>query len=147
MDTLNNEPIAEQSWWKRNWKWAVPAGGCGCLIIVVIIAIVFGVFSFKNLLNENDSFNEAFIRAQNSEAVIALLGEPIEKDGLGNYNIKWENSRQYSDLRIPIKGPKGEADLFVYAEIKDDTVDYKILKVVIDDTQEEIDLLEIKSIE
>ena len=33
------EEEIKQSWWKRNWKWALPSGGCLTFLIVIVIFI------------------------------------------------------------------------------------------------------------
>jgi len=41
---MNNELLPEQGWWKRNWSWAVPVGGC--LTVLIIIGVSIGSIFF-----------------------------------------------------------------------------------------------------
>ena len=145
MEAINDALEPKESWWKRNWKWAIPTGGCGCLLIVIVGAVIFGIFSIKEYVEDSGTYDQALSRVQDSEAVIEALGEPIETNGLGEYNIQWQNDREYNEMRIPIKGPKGKADLYIFAENTEDTIIFGRLEVVLENSGKGIDLLAVEN--
>ena len=73
MDT-QNELIQQPSWWKRNWKWALPVGGCLTSIIVGIILLVGGAFAFANKVKTEIGNDQALIEAQANPELIEILG-------------------------------------------------------------------------
>ena len=136
-----NELIQKKSWWKRNWKWAVPAGGCGgCLIIVILF--FGGLFAGVNSLFTNSTpYQEALERVNNNEQIVELLGTPIEKDGMMNGSINYSNGDGSADFSIPIKGPKGEGRLYIVGEKRFDEWSYSEMEVRIEENNEVINLL------
>ncbi|MEH6407364.1 MAG: cytochrome c oxidase assembly factor Coa1 family protein [Leeuwenhoekiella sp.] len=145
MPNFDNELIKEErSWWSRNWKWVVPTGGCLTIILLVVILLGTAVFGFVNKVKKSTGAEDAFEIAQVNKRVQAELGEPIEKDGFGSYNVKIMNGHKTAEAKMPIKGPKGAAILYVVSSGSDDDKTYKILEVQIEDTGEKIDLREHK---
>ncbi len=139
--TDQNELIEQKSWWKRNWKWAVPTGGCGCLILIIIL-FIGGVFAGVNSLFTNSTpYQEALVNLQNNEQIIELLGEPIEKDGMMQGSFNFSNGDGEADFSIPIKGPKGEGRLYIVGQKRNDVWTYSEMEVRIDQNNEVIDLL------
>ena len=139
---MNNEIIEHPSWWKRNWKWAVPAGGCLSIIIVVVALIVGGVYTLAQGVKENSGHDAALLRAQENSLVIDAIGTPIESDGFGNYTISIKNGVRTANATIPIEGPEGEAVIEVSTRGKGDNLVYEVLEVIITETGETIDLRE-----
>ena len=139
-----NETIPQKSWWKRNWKWVVPTGGCLTLLIIgglIVGSIFFGVSKmFKNAT----PYQEALSMAKADKKVTQTLGEPIETDGMAGGELNYKNGQGSADLSIPIKGPNGEATLFLVGEKLEDTWEYSKLEVQINDTERVIDLLDKK---
>ena len=104
----------KENWWSRNWKWFVPVGCLGTIILVVgfVAVIIFVVFSF---MKSSDVYKEAVMNAKANSSVVEVLGSPIE-EGLfvsGNINVSGTSGR--ANLSIPISGPNGKATLFVVA--------------------------------
>ena len=141
METYDNETLPEPSWWKRNRKWALPVGGCLSLIIIVITVIVVGAFGLVESVKENTKYDEVIAKAQSNEAVIDALGTPIDQDGIGSYNISITNGHRTSSATIPIKGPKGKAELYVSTSGKDDNLTYEQIEVYIEYLDQTINLL------
>jgi hypothetical protein len=137
------EEIEERKgWFGRNWKWAVPTGGC--LLIIILIVVFFGslIFGITSMMTDSQAYQDAMAAAQKNEALIELLGEPIEPNGVngGSWNIS--NGIKSAELTIPIKGPNGEATIFVVGEGINDSWTYQTMEVHIEDSREIIDLLE-----
>ncbi|WP_299766912.1 cytochrome c oxidase assembly factor 1 family protein [uncultured Dokdonia sp.] len=139
--TDQNELIQEKSWWKRNWKWALPVGGCGgCLIIVILF--IGGVFAgVTTMFTSSTPYQEGLEKVNSNEQVVELLGTPIEKDGIMQGSINFNNGDGEADFNIPIKGPKGEGRLYIVGEKRNDEWTYSEMEVRIDQNNEVINLL------
>jgi len=137
---MSNEIIEQPSWWKRNWKWALPVGGCLTVIILGIVLVVGGAFAFMSKVKTASGSDAALLAAQKNQEVIAILGEPIESNGFGSFNISYKNSTKTADASTPIKGPNGTATIYISTTGDDDDLVYEIYNVTIDDTGEIIEL-------
>ncbi|MCV9929974.1 cytochrome c oxidase assembly factor 1 family protein [Flavobacterium sp. LS1R49] len=139
----SNTLIIRKNWWDRNWKWFVPTGCLGILVIfgLFIAGIFFGITS---MMKGSDAYKEAMTEAQQNKLVIEKLGSPIEDDGMTSGSINVQNDSGNCDLQIPIKGPKGKGTLFIVAE-KRGNWKYSEMTVFIKATKEEIDLLKNKT--
>ena len=135
-----NELIENPSWWKRNWKWAVPAGGCLTVIIVAVILVVGGAFAFANKIKTASGSDEALTQAQSNQELIAVLGEPIESDGFGSFNISINNDVKTSNATLPIKGPDGTGVIHVITRNEGDDIIYDVYNVTIDGSDQVIEL-------
>ncbi len=130
-----------QSWFKRNWKWALPVGGClvvGGLLIAFVVTLFFGVTS---MFQESEPYTVALDKAKQSEWVISRLGEPIEETGVPSGNVNYSNGQGTAEILIPIKGPKDTAEIMVWGKKSADTWTYTILKITIKESGEVYDLL------
>ena len=141
-----NELIERPSWWKRNWKWAVPAGGCLTIIIIAVVLIVGGAFAFANKIKTASGSDEALIQVQSNQEVIAVLGTPIESDGFGSFNISINNGVKRSNATTPIKGPNGTGVIHIITSGEDDEKVYEVYNVTVDGSDQVIEL-EPKAIE
>lgn len=125
---MNNELVPQKSWWKRNWKWVIPVGGCLTLIIGVIVLFSSIYFGVTNMMEGSQPYEYAFELINNDEELVDVLGSPIEKDGMIQGTINWTNGSKSAKMKIPISGPKnsgilyidasGEGDEWVYHEIR-----------------------------
>lgn len=137
---MNNELVAYPSWWKRNWKWAVPLGGCLSLIIVFIMVIASFFYGVTAALEESQPYEYALETINQDKEITNALGTPIVKDGMILGSYKNTNGNKTADIKIPVSGPKGSGTLFVKATGKDDHWTYNEIRVEIKD-DEFIDLL------
>lgn len=135
MKTVNNELVPQKSWWKRNWKWVVPVGGCLTLIIGVIVLFASIYFGVTNAMEGSQPYSYAFELINTDEELLEVLGSPIKKDGMVKGNINWNNGNKSAKMTIPIAGPKNSGTLFVDATGKGDTWNYHEIRVEVD-TQE-----------
>lgn len=135
--------IPKQSWWKRNWKWALPTGGCLTVLIVFGIMVGGAVWGVSNALTKSQPSIDGLERAKKNEEVILTLGSPLEVKGIPSGNYHYENNIKTTEVSIPIEGPKGEGTLRVDGEAVDDVWTYSVMKVIIEQPDEtiEIDLL------
>ena len=136
-------PGRPTTWFQRNWKWFVPVGCLGVLVIftgfaALIVTAVFG------MLKSSDVYQGALVRAQADPAVEAALGSPIEEGLLVMGNINISGSSGEADLAIPISGPYDEATLYVVAEKSAGQWEFLTLVVKVKSTGDRIDLLQKK---
>jgi hypothetical protein len=126
-------------WWQRNWKWFVPTGCLGLLLLAAtfvffIIAIVFGA------LKSSDAYKMALAKAQADPRVMSALGSPV-KAGLfvsGNTNVS--GSSGHADLTVPLSGPNGNGTLYFVASKFAGEWTFSKLVVTVEKTGEKIDL-------
>ncbi|MGK0427015.1 MAG: hypothetical protein ACJAUR_001118 [Ulvibacter sp.] len=135
------ENITQQNWFNRNWKWAVPTGGCLLIIILFLVFAGSMILGLSSLFTGSKPYKGALLTAQSSEMVIESLGEPIEEDGIAKGNVNYKNEEGHLNLEIPLKGPKGKAILFVVADKFNDNWEYKVMELEVSETGELIPLL------
>lgn len=134
-------PAKPTSWWQRNWKWFIPVGCLGLLVlftvfVVVIVSVVFGI------MKSSEVYQVAVDAARSNPAVEMALGTPIEERLLVMGNINVSGSSGEADLAIPIAGPESEGTIYAVAEKSAGKWAYSILEVEVKTTGERIDLLE-----
>nr|WP_298996690.1 cytochrome c oxidase assembly factor Coa1 family protein [uncultured Allomuricauda sp.] len=137
---MDNELVTQPSWWKKNWKWVVPVGGCLTLIIICIVFFATLFFGATKLMEDSQPYEYAFELINNDEQLINLLGKPIEKDGMVQGSINWHNGQKKAELVIPIAGPKDSGTLYIDAYGEGDTWNYREIRVEIHNTS--VNLLE-----
>ncbi|MBP2831352.1 hypothetical protein J8281_04050 [Aquimarina sp. U1-2] len=132
---------SQKSWFARNWGWVIPVGGCLTIIVLFFVFLGSVIFGVSELMTGSDPYKEGIAKAQQDDYVIQILGEPIEADGIMRGEISIKNSTGKANISIPIKGPKGEARLYVVGDKYKDTWEYSEMYVIIEETDEQIDLL------
>ncbi len=138
---MNNELVPQPSWWKRNWKWVVPVGGCLTVIILFIVFVGSLIWGAASLIGDSQPAEYAMELINKDDDMIRLLGTPIEKDGMVQGNVNWSNGDKSANLTIPVSGPEGKGTLYVNARGKGEEWIYDRIEVLIGD-EEAIDLLE-----
>ena len=131
-----------KGWFARNWKWVVPTGGC---LLIIILFIVFAgslFFGLSTMMTDSQAYKDSMEAVTSNQEVIDILGEPIEPDGMQGGNFSYKNGVSSAEFSIPIKGPNGEATIFVVGSGVDDDWTYDAMEVHIDGTNEIINLLE-----
>lgn len=131
----------QKSWFSRNWGWVVPLGGCLTVIILFFIFLGSVIFGVSELMTGSDPYKEALAKVQQDEYVIEILGEPIETDGIMQGELSFKNNTGKADISIPIKGPDGEARVYLVGTKQNDLWTYTEMYVIISETEEQIDLL------
>jgi hypothetical protein len=136
----NTQP-PRTSWWGRNWKWFVPTGCLGMLLLVagfvfVIIGIVFGA------MKSSDAYKTALAKAKADSRVVNALGSPIT-DGYfvsGKTNVSGTSGQ--ADMTVPISGPKGKGTIYFVASKFAGQWTFSKLMVEVADTGQRIDLIQ-----
>jgi hypothetical protein len=139
MDPYLNTSPQRTNWWGRNWKWFVPTGCLGILLLAasfvfVIISIVFGA------MKSSDAYKIALAKAQADPRVVNALGFPIT-DGFfvsGKTNVSGSSGQ--ADLTVPISGPKGRGTIYFVASKFAGEWTFSKLMVEVGKTGERIDL-------
>jgi hypothetical protein len=136
---MMNQP-QERNWWNRNWKWFVPVGCLGAIVLLVGFGamIVFLAFGF---VKSSESYKQAVAIAKTNSAVMEALGSPIKEGLLFAGNINISGSSGEADLAIPISGPKGKAILYAVATKSAGKWTFSTLEVAIKASGERIDIL------
>ena len=139
---MNTEPRNGKQWLERNWKWFVPVG---CLGFVILSAAFFvGTFLLAmTWIRSSHVFEEAMDRARNDPRVVRELGEPIRTGWWLLGNIHTSGSSGTADLTIPISGPRNSARIYLEAEKRAGVWNFEYLVVEIGGSGERIDLLEL----
>ena len=131
-----------KGFWSKNWAWAVPLGGCGgCLLLVVGFVVLVGGGTI-GLLRSSDAFEDAVELARSNAVVIEALGEPIKAGWLPKGNLSISGSSGEADLSISLTGPQGTGTLYVVGSMRAMKWTFERAEVEIDATGERIDLLE-----
>ena len=136
------EDIPRQSWFKRNWKWVVPTGGC---LLIIILFITFAgtlIWGVTSLMSDSQAYEDAMTEATSNTQVIEILGEPIETDGMAGGSINYSGGFGEAQLSIPIKGPNAAATIYVSGEGVEGNWKYDRMEVFIKDSDQVIDLLQ-----
>jgi hypothetical protein len=138
MDAENDN----RNWFRKNWKWTIPS--LGCLSIIIVFILLFGAMVGKvtDMFKDSVPYSVGMEMLQKNELAINKLGEPIEPDGMFQGNINYEDDFGTADLKIPVKGPKGEAILMVIAEKNSEKWTYLTMEVSFKDANEKINLLD-----
>ena len=137
-----DENREQKNWFDRNRKWAIPSMGCLTLIIVTIIFASTMVTNLTGFFKDSVPYEVGMENLIKNKLVIEALGEPIEANGMFQGNIRYNDEEGNADLKVPVKGPKGEATLLIIAVMNDDVWTYKTMEVSFKDTDKTIDLLE-----
>ena len=127
----------ERNWWKRNWKWFVPVGGLGAIVLFVA---VIGYLAF-GFVKSCEIYEMATAKAKRNSSVVEALGSPIEEGLLVMGNIKLSGSSGKADLSIPISGPGGKAKIYAVATKSTGHWTFSTLVVAIKSSGERINLL------
>lgn len=137
--TYDNMPI-QKNWWQRHWKWVVPSGCLGLLVIVGLFigALFLGVTS---IMKSSDVYKETMAKAVQNPIIKAKLGSPIEPNGMLSGSIQTTNYSGDADVHIPIKGPKGEGVLHVVATKENNIWSYSVMRFYVESDAAGVDLL------
>lgn len=133
--------LKEGNWWSRNWKWFVPVGCLGTIVLFAgfVAVIMFFVFG---LMKSSDVYKEAVAKAEANSSVVEALGSPIEKGLFVSGNISVSGPSGQADLAIPISGPNGKATVFVVATKSAGKWTFSTLVVEFKESGTQISLLE-----
>ena len=130
---MNNELVPQPSWWKSNWKWVLPVGGCLSIIVIGIIVMGTIFYSVSSAIEDSQPYEYALEKINTDQDLINALGSPIVKDGFISSSWSYDNGEKSANMAIPISGPKGEGTLYVEATGEGDEWVYNVIRVEIGD--------------
>ncbi len=122
-------PKKKGDWFSRNWKWFIPL--CvigGGVLLLSSIAVVIGLV--MKIIKSSEPYQESMALVRNNNAIIQLIGEPIDEGLFVKGNIQTGGTTGSADLAIPIHGPKGEGHVYVYAVKREGIWEYEVLRFV-----------------
>jgi len=131
----------QKNWFGRNWKWAIPSLGCLTIIVFAIFLAGAMVVKVTDSFKESVPYSDGMAALKSNELVIEEIGEPIEPNGMFQGNVSYSNDGGNADIKVPVKGPKGEATLLVIGEKANGKWVYLKMEVTFSDTDKKIDLL------
>lgn len=116
----------------RNWKWMLPVGCLG--VILVGVAIIGGIFLVAmSALKSSEVYKGALERARsNPEAAAALGGLPINDGWLVQGNVNFSGGSGTANLQIPVSGPKKSGTIQARAVYEGDAWMYERLDLVVE---------------
>lgn len=115
-----------KGWWGRNWKWFVPAGCLGVVLLLAgfVAAIVFVVFS---AIKSNEVYRNAVEQARANQTVVQEMGEPIEEGWYVKGSVSESGGAGSASLEIPISGPRRAG--MIYADAIRDAGEWKYTRL------------------
>ena len=139
--TPGNTQPQRTGWWGRNWKWFVPTGCLGMLLLVagfvfIIVGIVFGA------LKSSDAYKSALAQTKADPRVVNALGSPITDGYFVSGKTNVSGSSGQADMTVPISGPKGKGTMYFVASKFMGKWTFSKLVVTVDGTDEKIDMIE-----
>lgn len=133
---------ARQGCWGRNWKWLVPTGCFGLIVLVVAAAAAIFFFAIS-AVKSSEVYRFALERASSNPEVVAELGEPVKDGWLVRGSVEMGGARGHASFQIPISGPKKSGTIYAEA-LKDPQVGedwyYTTLAVEVEGRPDRIDL-------
>jgi TRAP-type uncharacterized transport system fused permease subunit len=144
---MNNELIAQKSWWKRNWKWFLPISG----LIVILIVIFFSsgmsgaVTNLAQAYADTELYENAFENVKNDQRATELLGEiePIDKLAILEGSVEYSDDNKTVNTSIRITGEKLVARMEKTATRINNKWNYKKINVRIKNPPEKRQIIEI----
>ncbi len=127
-------------WWQRHWKWAVPVG-CTGMIVLLVLAIGGFILMVMSFMKSSDIYEQAMVEARAHPELRRALGEPIEDGRFPMGSVSIEGSSGQADLTIPLSGPNGEAKLYVIAEKRAGQWEMMTLEAELLENNRRVDLL------
>mgnify|MGYP005861663867 FL=1 len=130
----------QPNWFKRNWKWFIPAVVLALILMCVSCAALL-MTTVVGAIKSSDVYKQAVTDAQVNPEVIAALGEPVEPGFLVSGSVETSGQAGQADLSIPLSGPQASGTLYVSAVKEAGEWQFNRLEVVVEDSGERIDLL------
>lgn len=130
-----------RSWWSRNWKWVVPVGCLG-MVLLAVLAVGALVFAVTGGIKSSEVFQMGLERTRSSPAAVAALGEPIEPGWWVSGSIEVTGPSGEARLAAPVSGSTGEGKLYLEGTKTAGAWRLTLLVLETQETGERIDLLE-----
>jgi len=137
---MNTTPAASQkSWIGRNWLWFVPVVVLAPVLTCVGLVTVIGALVF-GMIKGSDPYQDSLRAAQQSVALQAELGTPIEAGFFVFGELNLNNSSGDVDISYTVSGPSGDATVYVVGTKSGGQWTYQMIDAEVDATGRRIDL-------
>jgi len=136
---VNTVTTAPKNWLERNWKWAVPTGCLGMLVLFAAGLALLAYLAF-GMIRNSEVCKEAIARARSSQVLVDALGTPIEIGWLVSGSINTNGPSGRAELAAPLSGPKGSGTLYLKAVRQAGEWTFSVLVVELEDKRR-VDLL------
>ena len=123
-----NAPVAQKSWFGRNWKWLLPVG---CVVPMLCCLSFAGAtyFGVSKVITASGPFTDAITRANGNADVQATLGTPLTP-GLGvSGSLNETNGSGSANFTVPLEGPKGKGTLRVEGRGRGGQWTYSVMEI------------------
>lgn len=131
------EQTVQPTWWRRNWKWALPVG---CLAGLAFAAAIVGIIFAS--MKSSWAYSEGVNLVHHNEKVAARLGEPIETGWLVSGSISVTGPSGTANLAIPLHGSHETGTLYVVARKVAGQWQFDRAEVEVSGQEKRIDLLD-----
>lgn len=130
-----------KNWFQRNWKWFVPSGCLGLIVIFVLLAL--GIFAGVNsAMKSSDVYKHSMEVSARNKQVINEIGTGLENDEMISGSISTTNYSGEASMDIPVKGSKGKGLIHVETKMQNKIWTYHVLNFYPEGSTEPINLLE-----
>jgi hypothetical protein len=144
---MNNDLIENKGWWKKNWKWFIPASGVFIIIIVSIFSSGFGgiIGDYSKAYSDSELYDDALTIVRENNRVKETLGyiEPINNMTILNGYVEYSDNNNSVNTTIKISGEHGKAMLDISADLYNEIWSFKALKIRIKSPPEKKETIEI----
>ncbi len=129
------------TWFKYNWKWALPMVALG--IFVPVTSFIFVTIILISYLTVRTStiYKQAMVAVRTDDRIVELIGSPIQPGLFVLGTISRRTSGTMVNLTIPLYGPEGKATAFAVAAKTEGNWDFTTLQVQVKSRQAHVDLL------
>ena len=129
------------TWFKYNWKWALPMVALG--IFVPVTSFIFVTIILISYLTVRTStiYKQAMVAVRTDDRIVELIGSPIQPGLFVLGTISRRTFGTMVNLTIPLYGPEGKATAFAVAAKTEGNWDFTTLQVQVKSRQAHVDLL------
>ena len=130
---------ARQSFIARHWKWMIPVGCLGFLVLLGgfvagVMLLVFG------MIKSSDVYQEAIHVTQVNPVARSVLGDPIESGWFVTGSIQTSGPAGTADISVPVSGPKAEGRVYAVAKKSAGRWEFSLLELEVEGRPGRVDL-------
>jgi hypothetical protein len=131
--------VARQPFISRHWKWLIPVGCLGVLLMLGGLAVATLVIVFT-AIKSSDVYREAIQIARADPVVRRELGDPIETGWFVSGSVQVTGPSGHADISVPLSGPKHSGTLYGVADKSAGRWTFSLLEVEVEGRAGRIDL-------
>jgi hypothetical protein len=123
----------------RNWKWMLPLGCLGMLVMLGGLTFGFMAVVFT-AIKSSDVYQAAIQAARAHPEVRRELGDPIETGFWASGSVQVAGPSGHADISVPLTGSKQSGTLYGVADKSAGRWTFSLLEVEVDGRPNRIDL-------